>query len=264
MKNFTPIKDTGRLQGQESIDRMKGMMDITPIKESVDRYNIELTKIGPDGKAYAIVKENHDYFIKIAENSDNLTRESFNYIGGLKHKMDFAYPSYAKAIKQLNLKFISLNEALGKDEPINTFSDDNLIEHHNMTPTKYGKYDPKEYIIDKKGEELKMDAKEGDEFGEGDEGTSYEEEVTLTETERKIEKLMDLFNEESDYIVSENDIKFKRPALSISKAVGLMPEFVAEATGDKLIEKKETVKQILSELSENEIAEILGSLKKKV
>lgn len=264
MKNFTPIKDTGKPKGQESIDRMRGMMNMTPIKETVDRYNVELTKIGPDGKAYAIVRENHDYFIKISDDTKNLTRESFNYIGGLKHKMDFAYPSYAKAIKHLNLKFISLNEALGTTETINTFEDDNLIEHHGMTPTKFGKYNSKEYVIDKKGEELKMDAKEGDDFGDGDEGTSYEKEVKLSETEKKIDDLLNLFNEKSDYVVSEEDIKFNKPVLSISKAVGLMNEFVAEATGDKLLEKKSVVKQILSELSENEIAEILSDLKKKV
>jgi hypothetical protein len=264
MKNFRPIKDTGRPKGQEAIDRMKGMMNITPIKENVSRSNVELTKVGPDGKAYAIIRENHNYFIKIADGTENLTVESFNYIGGLKHKMDYAYPSYAKAIKQLNLKFISLNESLGSQSPINTFEDDNLIEHHNMTATKFGKYDPKEYMTSGKEVELKADAKEGDDFGDGTEGSGYEEEVKLTETELKIEKLKDYFSEESDYLVTEDDIRFKKPTLSISKALGLVNEFVSEVTGERLIEKKETAKRILSELTEEEIAEIMGDIKKKV
>jgi len=264
MKNFTPIKDTGRPQGQEAIDRMRGMMDITPIKESNSRSNLELTKLGPDGKAYAIIRENHNYFIKVADSTKNLTTESFNYIGGLKHKMDFSYPSYAKALKQLNLKFISLNEALDTPSTTNVFEDDNLVEHHNMTMTKFGKYDPKEYMVNDKEVDLEATAKEGDEFGDGSEGSGYEEEVKLTETERKIESLKDYFGEESDYLVTEDDIKFKKPMLSISKALGLVTEFVSEVTGEKLNEKKETAKRILSELTEDEIAEIMGDIKKKV
>ena len=58
----------------------------------------------------------------------NLIAEDFSYIGGLQNKKSEAYPSYAKAIKHLNLKFISLNEAYGKDKHINVFQDDNLLK----------------------------------------------------------------------------------------------------------------------------------------
>ncbi len=36
--------------------------------------------------------------------TSNILSEDFNYIGGLMNKTSEAYPSYAKAIKQLNLK----------------------------------------------------------------------------------------------------------------------------------------------------------------
>ena len=96
------IKPTG-LKGQEQVNRMIELMGQTLIKEGVDRSVIELTKVGPDGKSYGIVRENHEYYIKIAEGTENLTKDSFKYIGGLKNKKEFAYPSYAKAIKHLKI-----------------------------------------------------------------------------------------------------------------------------------------------------------------
>jgi hypothetical protein len=83
--------------------------------------------MGPDGKVYGIVRENHEYYIKVADNKKNLVTEDFSYIGGLQNKKQKAYPSYSKAIKQLNLKFNSLNEAYGKLGQINVFEDDNLL-----------------------------------------------------------------------------------------------------------------------------------------
>jgi hypothetical protein len=44
-----------------------------------------------------------------------------------QNKKQEAYPTYAKAIKHLNLRFNSLSEAFNSDEKINTFLDDNLL-----------------------------------------------------------------------------------------------------------------------------------------
>lgn len=154
------IKPTG-LKGQEKVNRMIELMGQTLIKEGVDRSVIELTKVGPDGKSYGIVRENHEYYIKIAEGTENLTKDSFNYIGGLKNKKEFAYPSYAKAIKHLNYKFKSLDEANGTKSNINVFENDSLVgEHHSIAMDKafsdtkpMSKDIEKEYIVDKTGEE---------------------------------------------------------------------------------------------------------------
>ena len=54
--------------------------------------------------------------------------EDFNYIGGLQNKKQEAYTSYAKAIKHLNLKFNSIQEALDTRIDINVFEDDNLLK----------------------------------------------------------------------------------------------------------------------------------------
>lgn len=116
------------LKGYEITERMKELMGVTSINENKTTSVVELTKLGPDGKVYGIVRENHEYYIKVTDKKENIKVGDFSYIGGLKNKKQEAYPSYAKAIKHLNLKFNSLNEAYGKSEKINVFEDDNLME----------------------------------------------------------------------------------------------------------------------------------------
>jgi hypothetical protein len=106
---------------------MKTLMGIQTINENKSNIVIELTKMGPDGNAYAIVRENHEWYIKRANKSTGLIAEDFKYIGGLMNKKDEAYPSYAKAIKHLNLKFKSLAEAYNFEGEINVFENDNLL-----------------------------------------------------------------------------------------------------------------------------------------
>ena len=131
MKKGIRITPVG-LKGNEINERMKVLMGIAPINESRSNSVIELTKIGPDGKAYAIVRENHQHFIKVTDKKDNLIGEDFKYIGGLMNKSSKAYPSYAKAIKHLNLKFKSLAEAYGKGSNINVFENDNLVNENGI------------------------------------------------------------------------------------------------------------------------------------
>lgn len=173
MKNNKQIISPIGLKGKEIHERQLSLMGITPITENENKRNnaVELTKIGPDGNAYAIIRENHEYYIKITNKTTGLMLEDFKYIGGLQNKKDEAYPSYAKAIKQLNLKFKSLAEAYNRGGDINVFEDDNLLEHHPLkadqalSATK-GIGDNEEYIVDKKGTPLSNKAKEGKEKGQ--------------------------------------------------------------------------------------------------
>lgn len=129
MKKENKIYPVG-LKGNQINERMKELMGIAPINESVKTFVIELTKMGPDGKAYAIVRENHEYYIKKTDKvltKEVFVAEDFKYIGGLMNKKSEAYPSYAKAIKQLNLKFRNLAEAHNYEGEINIFIDDNLL-----------------------------------------------------------------------------------------------------------------------------------------
>ena len=159
MKKDFKINPVG-LKGNEINERMKQLMGIAPINENVSRSVVELTKMGPDGKAYAIVRENHEYYIKVSNKTSNLVTEDFNYIGGLQNKKKEAYPSYAKATKHLNLSFKSLAEAYGTDSNINVFEDDDLLNEENFAS---------KHVVDKKGHELKQESKEGsEEDGFGD------------------------------------------------------------------------------------------------
>lgn len=126
------------LKGNEVNQRMIELMGIKPINENNTKSVVELTKIGPDGKTYGIVRENQEYYIKTSTKTSNLIVEDFNYIGGLQNKKSEAYPSYAKAIKHLNLNFKSLAEAYGKGGDINVFENDNLLTEDISGFSQYG------------------------------------------------------------------------------------------------------------------------------
>jgi hypothetical protein len=118
------------LKGKDVLSRVRELMGES-IQKDTKNYVIELTKKGPDGKVYAIVRENHSYFIKVTDKTKNIVGEDFKYLGGLQNITEGVYTSYAKAIKHLNLKFINLSEAYGKNNTIDTFSNDNLVEENN-------------------------------------------------------------------------------------------------------------------------------------
>jgi len=178
------------LKGNEINERMKQLMGVTPINEGLSRSTVELTKIGPDGKAYGIVRENHEYYIKVSDKTENLTVEDFKYIGGLQNKKSEAYPSYAKATKHLNLKFNSICESFDIVNTFNVFVDDNLLsEGAAKEATKH--------ITDAKGKELGGKVKEegGDNLAEKKVMDELEE-VTLTEDELAIDAMLNESDEE--------------------------------------------------------------------
>ena len=125
MKNnrITPVG----LKGNQINERMKELMGIAPINENKSTSSVELTKMGPDGNAYAIIRENREWYIKKADKTTNLVVEDFKYIGGLQNKKMEAYPSYSAALKRLNFKFKSLAEAHNFTGEINIVENDNLI-----------------------------------------------------------------------------------------------------------------------------------------
>jgi hypothetical protein len=137
MKKYNNVRPTG-LKGGESIARMQALMGVSAINEDTNHSVVELSKLGPDGRVYGIVRENHKYFIKIANNKPNLVTEDFSYIGGLQNKTSVVYESYAKAVKHLNLKFISINEAKGERQHVDILKNDNLLsesfESYNEAP----------------------------------------------------------------------------------------------------------------------------------
>jgi hypothetical protein len=195
------------LKGNEINERMKQLMGVTPINEGISRSTVELTKIGPDGKTYGIVRENHEYYIKVSDKTSNLTVEDFKYIGGLQNKKSEAYPSYAKATKHLNLKFNSICESFDIVNTFNVFVDDNLLSEG--AAKEAGKH-----ITDAKGKNLEAKAKEEGGDNVADKKVMDEmEEVTLTEDELAIEAMLneeELDEEEQGEIAIKVHNKLKK------------------------------------------------------
>lgn len=257
MKKGNIVKPVG-LKGNDKLNRMRELMGGTSINENTSKSVVELTKEGPDGKIYAVIRENHEYYIKTSENKEGLVTEDFNYIGGLQNKKDKAYPSYAKAIKMLNLKFMSLNEAAGKAGSVNTFLDDNLItEHHGLNANakisadkSWG--DADEYVVNKKGEELDYDADEdnenhGSNVAKG-KAEADNKDVKLSENESAIDEMI------TGKVVPTP----KKKGYSIAKAMMEMDSVIDELSGEE-----GKVEAILESLGKAERAIMMEALKKK-
>lgn len=276
MKKSNIVKPT-TLKGNDKLDRIRQLMPKVPVNEGITRSVVELTKMGPDGNVYAIVRENHEYYIKISENKNSLLNEDFNYIGGLQNKKDKAYSSYAKAIKQLNLKFMSINESIGKSDKINVFENDSLVsEHHPLKADmklsdKKGIGNGQEYVVDSKGAELKYDNKEGKEedgFGGNVSNSTAEkdvEKVKLSETETAIDSMITGDDKEckcggdckcNEEAVTEN-VPTKK-GFSIARAIQEMDEVI-----DSIASEDDKVNDIIESLGESERAIMMEALKKK-
>lgn len=125
------IKPTG-LKGREVNNRMMELMGINEntTVTSNDNQAVKLTKKGPDGKIYAIVKENHKYFIKISNSETEIVAENFDYIGGLGNKIRESFPSYEKATRRLAHKFSELARGKGVYYEGNVLINDNLLSEN--------------------------------------------------------------------------------------------------------------------------------------
>jgi len=239
------------LKGNEINERMKELMGVKPIMENNNRSAVELTKLGPDGKSYAIIRENREYYIKTSDKTSNLCVEDFKYIGGLQNKKQEAYPNYSNAVKHLNIKFNSLCEAFDVHNNYEFFVDDNLIgEHHPLSADKAlsatkGIGDPKEYIVDKAGKELSSDAKEGSEkdgFGDnlaGKKAIDDMEEVSLTEDEKAIDDMLNenyLDEYETQYMEEPSDVASEglTVLVDMAKKAGVSLEKFIDLIADKL------------------------------
>lgn len=103
----------------ETLSRMKAMMNYGLTTENKKSYSsVEYSKQGADGKVYGIIREGAKYYIKVSNNSKNIVKENFDYVGGFVNRKDNEYNSYANALKQFDLKMMSLKEAYGNGKNI--------------------------------------------------------------------------------------------------------------------------------------------------
>lgn len=229
------------LKGREIDNRMIELMGISSDNKKTNNSVVELTKIGPDNKSYAIVRENHKYFIKNSDKTKGLVFEDFKYIGGLQNKQSESYSSYANAIKHLNLKFKSLSEAYGVGGgDINVFKNDNLLSEsgfagfsssngngfsgqgnlENNDPISeevveemYNSYDDEPYYDDVKGnksDRWDSDDAEEDEDDDVEDMSEAEKAIDAVLTENKGKKLSIFYTIENlDSIIESFDLKKK-------------------------------------------------------
>lgn len=98
------------------LSRMRAMMTYGLQTESKDSYkSIEHMKEGADGKMYAIIREGAKFYMKVSEKKNNVVKEDFNYIGGFRNRKDHEYSSYANALKNFDMKLMSIKESCGKN-----------------------------------------------------------------------------------------------------------------------------------------------------
>ena len=97
------------------LSRMKGLMTYgTQVNEDarpISTCSLEYRAKAADGKTYGIIREGHRYYIKSASAGQEAIAESYQYLGGFNNKNDYMYDSYAKALKNFELKMASINEA---------------------------------------------------------------------------------------------------------------------------------------------------------
>lgn len=121
------------LQGK---DKLKRILELAGVKEKIVEHklvnkDIEFIKKAPNNRVYAIIRENHAYFIKSTDKETGIKTEDFKYVGGVKHDTKYKYRSYSDALKYLNLIFESLNDGLNKKN-INVFEGDSLDSDGNL------------------------------------------------------------------------------------------------------------------------------------
>ena len=104
----------------DQISRMKAMMTYGLKTESKNTSysGLEYNRLGADGKTYGIVREGTKFYIKVANKTNNVLVEDFDYIGGFRNRKDYEYPSYASALKNFEMKMSSIKEANNNKAPI--------------------------------------------------------------------------------------------------------------------------------------------------
>ena len=95
-------------------------------------YTIEYKAQAADGNTYGIIRECSKYYIKKARKGKEGLAEAYDYLGGFNNKKNYEYSSYAKALKNFELKMSSINEAVEGDVVISTLDpfkkEDFLVE----------------------------------------------------------------------------------------------------------------------------------------
>lgn len=119
------------------LNRMKDLMTYGKVNEGtvkpISTHTLEYKAVAADGNTYGIIKECSKFYIKMAEKGKENLAEAYQYLGGFNNKKNYEYNSYANALKQLDLKLSSINEARKGYASINTEDvSDFTVNHKEM------------------------------------------------------------------------------------------------------------------------------------
>lgn len=105
----------------EQVAHMLHLMDYGVKNESKkSQYTSVMNqKEGADGRVYGIVAEGTKYYIKSCPKGKENLAESFDYLGGFLNRKSCEYSSFADAVKDMDMRLMSLNEDHGKRMTIN-------------------------------------------------------------------------------------------------------------------------------------------------
>ena len=202
----------------ETVARMLHLIDYGTKNESKkSQYTSVMNqKEGADGRVYGIVAEGTKYYIKSCQKGKENLTESFDYIGGFLNKKSCEYSSYADAVKDMDMRLMSLNEDHGKRMAINEmkrsyeFMDDSMkemqedIARHNQIlenidvvyQNKKGGIGDRNIGVPEAPKTQEFNTKVGDPFEDKGE---YEENRDNEEKAKDHEKQGDPFEEKAEY-----------------------------------------------------------------
>lgn len=101
------------------VQRMRELSNIyKPVNEGLKNSSLIDYLRAANGTAYGIIKENHQYFIKVSnKQGTDLNVTDFAYIGGLENKLRYEHKSLAEANKNRNFYLITINESISTYKP---------------------------------------------------------------------------------------------------------------------------------------------------
>lgn len=181
-------------------------------------------KEGADERVYGIVAEGTKYYVKSCPKGKENLSESFDYIGGFLNRKGCAYSSYADAVKDMDMRLMSLNEDHGKRVPINEmkrsadFMDAGMVEmqesiarHRQILEnidTIYqggkGKIGDRNIGVPEAPKTQEFNAKVGDPF---EDSAKYEENRDNKENAKDHEKQGDPYEDEAEYKENTDNIQ---------------------------------------------------------
>jgi hypothetical protein len=102
------------LQGKDALNKANHLMEaLIPSNVKHSFSNIESQHLAHDGKIYAIVKENADFVLKVANKPNPKNADDFDYLNGLGNKNKNVKRTYSESVRILNLMDVEFKRIYG-------------------------------------------------------------------------------------------------------------------------------------------------------